>query len=72
MKREVQQEVYEEFKEIFESPFYRQKTKVGEVKWKNEVAWAKEKAKKEGLIKWPKNSGRGYWELTDKGVKWKG
>jgi len=32
--------------------------------WKHFVAWAKERAKHRGLIKYPKDSGRGYWELN--------
>jgi hypothetical protein len=35
-------------------------------RWQHFIAWAKEIAKHEGLVKRPAASGRGYWELTEK------
>jgi len=34
-------------------------------RWKHNVAWAKERAKHRGLIKNPRESGMGFWQLTE-------
>jgi len=55
------------FSEIFSQPYYTETVSHGVPRWKHNIAWAKERAKNRGLIKPPKESGRGWWELTLKG-----
>jgi restriction system protein len=45
----------------------RQKLATGEVRWRNAVQWERNEMVKEGLLK--KDSPRGVWELTTKGIK---
>ena len=66
-KREVEDEIFNTFKEVFSHPWYQELVDGGVPRWQHNLAWAKERAKKRGLIKWPSESGRGYWALTDKG-----
>lgn len=67
-KKQVEEEIYQTLREIFELPYYQENPpKVFVPRWQHNIAWAKEKAKGDGLVKWPADSGRGYWELTQKG-----
>lgn len=66
-KDRVEKEIYSMFKSTFDLPWYQETVSSGIPRWQHNVAWAKERAKKRGLIKRPSDSGRGYWELTDKG-----
>lgn len=66
-KEEVETEIYKTFCTIFQQDWYQDHVSYGIPRWKHLLAWAKEKAKEKGLIKWPKESGRGYWELTSEG-----
>lgn len=68
-KEEVEQEIYHMFRETFQQPWYQEKVAQGIPRWQHNLAWAKERAKKRGLIKWPEESGRGYWELTPGAIK---
>lgn len=68
-KDEVEQEIYQLFHETFQQPWYQKLVSTGIPRWKHNLAWAKERAKKKGLIKSPEESGRGYWELTQKASK---
>src|SRR5262249_37151602 len=45
----------------------RSKLKHGEVRWRNTAQWERNVMVEEGLLK--KNSPRGVWELTEKGIK---
>ena len=45
----------------------RQKLATGEIRWRNAVQWERNQMVKEGLLK--KDSPRGVWELTAKGIK---
>ena len=45
----------------------RQKLATGEIRWRNAVQWERNELVKEGLLK--KDSPRGVWELTAKGIK---
>jgi Mrr restriction endonuclease-like protein len=45
----------------------RQKLATGDVRWRNAVQWERNEMVKEGLLK--KDSPRGVWELTAKGIK---
>lgn len=68
LKKDVEQEIYKIFKEKFEDPYYIETVSGGVPRWKNNIAWAKERAKLQGLVKRPADSGRGYWELTELGI----
>jgi hypothetical protein len=68
-KEQVEKEIYSIFKNIFEHRWYQEEVSTGVPRWQHNIAWAKERAKKRGLIKRPGESGRGYWQLTDKGMK---
>jgi hypothetical protein len=45
----------------------RQKLATGEVRWRNAVQWERNDMVKEGFLK--KDTPRGVWELTAKGIK---
>jgi|GEM_PF-2524669 len=65
-KRDVEDEIYKMLSLIFDQPYYHEH--VSHVpRWKKSIQWAKERAKGRGLIKTPKDSGRGFWELTTNG-----
>ena len=66
-KEQVDNDIFNMFKESFGHPWYQETVANGIPRWQHNVAWAKERAKKRGLIKRPSESGRGYWALTDKG-----
>lgn len=68
-KEQVEEEIYQMFKEIFKEPYYKEVVANGVPRWKHNITWAKERAKKRNLIKRPEESGRGYWELTASGMK---
>jgi len=68
-KEQVEKEIYSIFKNMFENRCYQEEVSTGVPRWQHNIAWAKERAKKRGLIKRPGESGRGYWQLTDKGMK---
>ncbi|MFZ2417535.1 MAG: winged helix-turn-helix domain-containing protein, partial [Smithellaceae bacterium] len=62
-------EIYQMFKDLFQEPWYQETVSNGVPRWQHNIAWAKERAKRKGLIKRPDDSGRGYWELTATGMK---
>jgi len=68
-KDKVEEEIYNMRKNIFKEQYYQELVSNGIPRWKHNIAWAKEDAKHEGLIKTPANSGWGIWELTEKGLK---
>jgi restriction endonuclease Mrr len=57
------------FKDLFKEPWYQETVSNGVPRWQHNIAWAKERAKRKGLIKRPDDSGRGYWELTTSRMK---
>lgn len=68
-KDQVEEEIYQMFKDKFKEQWYQETVSNGIPRWQHNIAWAKERAKKKGLIKRPEDSGRGYWELTSSGMK---
>jgi hypothetical protein len=68
-KDQVEEEIYQMFKDIFKEPYYQETVSIGVPRWQHNIAWAKERAKKRRLIKRPEESGRGFWEFTEKGMK---
>ncbi len=69
-KDAVEKEICHTFRDVFNESWYRETVSNGIPRWKHNIAWAKERAKKKGLIKPSVDSGRGSWELTDKGRKY--
>ncbi len=70
-KTQVEKDIYELFESKFQEPWYQDSVAGGIPRWKHNIAWAKEKAKKAGLVKRPDDSGWGIWELTEKGKKYR-
>ena len=69
-KKQVDKEIYQSRKDIFEEEWYMMNDSYGP-RWKHKIATAKEVAINNGLIKRPADSGRGIWELTENGKKYK-
>ena len=68
IKSLVEQKIYTIFKNEFEKPYYQETVSHGVPRWKHNIAWSKERAKMKGFIKSAQESGRGIWELTNKGI----
>lgn len=68
-KEEVEKEIHAQFSKIFAQAWYQEIVSNSVPRWQHNLAWAKERAKKRGLIKKPSESGRGVWALTEKGVR---
>jgi len=69
-KVDVEQAVFEKFKGVFETAFYLESVGWGVPRWKKNLQFARHRAKNMGLLKPPEESGRGIWELTQKGQEW--
>jgi len=59
----VEKEIYRKFQTVFEHPWYQGIVSGDAPRWKYQVAWAKERAKNRGLMKWSSKS-HGIWELS--------
>ena len=70
LKQYVEKEMYDLLREEFNKDLYHGKVANASVpRWKHDIAWARERAKQmHGFIKSAKESGRGNWELTSKGM----
>lgn len=68
-KDQVEEKIYQKYDNLFKEAWYQETVSNGVPRWQHNIAWAKERAKKKGLIKRPDDSGRGYWELTANGMK---
>ncbi len=65
----VENEIFNKFRYEFSKPYYNQNVSHGVLRWKHHIAWAKERARQlHEYIKSPDESGRGIWELTNKGI----
>jgi hypothetical protein len=70
-KPEVEREVFEVFKASFQHSWYQELVGGIVPRWQKNVHFARNTACNTlGLIKPPEQSGRGIWELTDKGREW--
>jgi hypothetical protein len=70
-KPDVEREVFETFKEQFQHPWYQEPIGGDVPRWQKNVQFARNTACNTlGLIKPPEHSGRGIWELTEKGRNW--
>ena len=67
-KRYVEEKVYELLSDEFRKDVYQERVANNIPRWKHDIAWARERAKKNhGYIKPPTTWSRGMWELTEKG-----
>ena len=65
----VEIEIFKLFQHEFVKPYYNDTVSHGVHRWKHHIAWAKERGKqRHGFIKSASQSGRGIWELTNKGI----
>lgn len=70
-KAQVENEIYNIFQKQFKNDWYHEKVSHGVERWRHNIAWAKERAiQRHGLIKPATESGRGIWELTNKGKEY--
>jgi hypothetical protein len=67
----VEEAVFEKNKSDFSKPYWNASVGGGVPRWKKNTQFARNTARKMDLIKAPEDSGRGLWELTEKGWKWK-
>jgi hypothetical protein len=70
-KVQVEDVIYKKHERTFLLPYYQQPVSWGLPRWQHNIAWAKEDVKKRGFLKWPSESGRGMWELTQSGKSYK-
>ncbi len=69
-KVSVEEAVFEGLKSAFVTSYYSELVGGGVPRWKKNIQFARNTARNMGLIKPPEESGRGNWELTEKGQKW--
>jgi hypothetical protein len=67
----VEGAVFEKNKSEFSKPYWSVPVGGGVPRWKKNTQFARNTARKMDLVKAPEDSGRGLWELTEKGWKWK-
>lgn len=66
----LMKKMYKLLNDEFSKDVYHQKVSHNIERWKEDVAWAKERAKQlHGYVKSPDDAGWGIWELTEKGKK---
>jgi hypothetical protein len=67
-KNEVDKKMYKILKEEFSEQIYHETVSHNVPRWMHDIAWAKERAKQiHSYVKSAEDSGRGIWELTEKG-----
>lgn len=69
-KHEIENAIFEKLKKQFHHPYYAARVGGGVARWRKNVQFARNTAKNIGLLKLPDESGRGIWELTEKGRTW--
>lgn len=70
-KKFVEQKVYDIFQAEYSKDLYHEIVARSVPRWKHDIAWARERAKKNhNYIKPPEESGRGNWELTPTGKRY--
>ena len=67
-KSQVEKRIYGWHESAFNDPYF-QETIANDtvVRWKHYIAWARLQAQRQGLIAPISVSGRGWWQLTEKG-----
>jgi len=67
-KHKVDEKIYRILADEFSNEIYHETVAHNIPRWQHDVAWAKERAKQiHGYVKSAEESGRGIWELTEKG-----
>lgn len=67
-KHEVDEKIFKILKDEFSGHIYHETVSHNVPRWQHDIAWAKERAKQNhAYVKSAIESGRGIWELTDKG-----
>lgn len=67
-KHEVDEKMHTILEEEFSSQIYHETVSHNVPRWQHDIAWAKERAKQiHTYVKSAEQSGRGIWELTEKG-----
>lgn len=70
-KKDVDEKMYKILKDKFRDEVCHQTVSHDVPRWKHDIAWAKERAKQiHSYVKSAEESGRGVWELTEKGNKY--
>jgi hypothetical protein len=67
----VEGAIFEKNKTEFSKPYWNVPVGGSVPRWKKNTQFARNTARKMDLVKAPEDSGRGLWELTEKGWKWK-
>jgi hypothetical protein len=67
----VEEAVFEKNKDEFSKPYWKVFVGLNVPRWKKNTQFARNTAREMELIKAPEDSGHGFWELTEKGWKWK-
>lgn len=70
-KAVVEKMVFERSENEFSKPYWQSPVGGGVPRWQKNTQFARNSACKLGILKSPEESGRGIWELTEKGWKWK-
>ena len=66
----VEKAVYEKNRSELSHPHWQELVGGNVPRWQKNTQFASNTARKMGLMKSPEESGRGIWELTEKGRKW--
>lgn len=67
-KKEVDEKMYQILEEEFSKNVCHETVANDVPRWRHDIAWAKERAKQiHSYVKSAEDSGRGIWELTEKG-----
>lgn len=70
-KKDVDEKMYKILEEEFSSQVYHETVSHNVPRWRHDIAWAKERAKQiHSYVKSAEKSGRGIWELTEKGKEY--
>ena len=70
-KQNVDEKMYKILEEEFSTNICHETVSHNVPRWRHDIAWAKERAKQNhSYVKSAEESGRGVWELTEKGKKY--
>jgi hypothetical protein len=67
----VEEAIFEKNKAEFSKSYWQAPVGGDVPRWRKNTQFARNTAKKMELVKLPEDSGRGVWELTERGWKWK-
>jgi len=70
-KQDVDEKMYKILEEEFSNQVYHESVSHNVPRWQHDIAWAKERARQNhSYVKSAEESGRGIWELTEKGKEY--